>query len=112
MIPELKTIATQLTISIGQIINIIADQADKQGAQENGLKFKPKETCRLFIIKKTAKQTDANIVIIFLYYKFLLLFVSNGPYRPHLNFVAIPIHTYIKQVQMKRLCHYKSNVNL
>ena len=68
--PELNTIAIHSWNCIGMTIKTIALQVLKQGVQLNGLKFRPNDWYKLVIVKNTAKETAAIIVIIYLFGKF------------------------------------------
>ena len=48
----------------------MALQVLRQGVQLNGLKFSPNDWYKLVIVKNTAKETAAIIVIIYLFGKF------------------------------------------
>ena len=69
-IPELNTIAIHSWNCKGTTIKTIALQVLKQGVQLNGLKFSPNDWYKFVIVKKTAKETAAIIVIIYLFGKF------------------------------------------
>lgn len=63
--PEPKINKTNSTICGGIINKTIADHTERQGTQLNGLKLRPKDLSKLVILKNTAKNTEA-IIIIFL----------------------------------------------
>jgi len=62
--PAPNVIAITSQSSTGAQINASAVQKPRHGAQLNGLKFRLKLWCRLFIWKKVTKATEANSCII------------------------------------------------
>lgn len=65
-ITPLPKVSNTKSIICGGIINkITADHTERQGTQLNGLKLRPKDLSKLVILKNTAKNTEA-IIIIFL----------------------------------------------
>lgn len=63
--PEPNVSITNSIICGGIINKTTADHTERQGTQLKGLKLRPKDLSKLVILKNTAKNTEA-IIIIFL----------------------------------------------